>query len=141
MDTRTLETAEKHLLRSRMLFALGLFILFLAICGFLAAQAVEGEGIVRYAWLAGVILLMVACLGFGRIALRLGGDLRRGEKRVRVLKVMGKEEKKGRKYLVMEGKTYQVGEGMYAEMQRGDKVELHMGSGGFVFGLYPEETV
>ena len=139
MDIQPLAPAEKHLLRSRMLFSLGLFILLLGICAFMAAEAVDGEGMARYAWLSGVILLMVACIGFLRIAWRMGVDLRKGEKRVRTLKVMGKEEKGGRKFLLMEGKSYQVNEVMYAELKRGAKVELHMGKGGFVFGIYPKE--
>lgn len=137
VQTQSLEPAEKHLVRSRMIFSLGLFILLLALCGFMAAQAVDGEGIARYAWLSGVILLMVACVGFARISWRLGRDLIKGEKKIRVVPVMQKMEKGGKWFFQIEGKMYQVGNGLYGDVKRGEKVELHIGSGGFVFGIFP----
>lgn len=141
MEWLPLTTEEKHYIRSRFLFALGLSFLFLSASIYCAIASQETELSGRWGWLGGMLLALALVALVGRLALRMGRDLRKGEKRVVTVKVAQKLEQKGGYYIMLEGKYVQVQQNLYAELKKGDALELHRGSSGLLLQMQKASTL
>lgn len=140
MKIQALEPQEQLYLRSRMIFALALSLVFLALGILSAFQIMVAGSDMRYAWMAGLILALALTFGALRVVLRLLRDLRSGEKQV-VLGRIGLLQVKGRRAFVKVGdQSFHISSGLASNFKKGDQVSICMSRSG-VFLSIREEAV
>ncbi len=138
MEWQPLEMHEKLRLRSRLLVSLALLLTMATGAALCAIQITISDQQYRFVWMGVLIVCLAFVLGSVRLVIRLGGDIRKGEKQV----IKGKIElvkPQGRKiYVKINDAGYQL-PGFWAEhLKKGERIELSLSKSKILLGVMRE---
>ncbi len=138
MRTEPLLVEEKHFVRSRFLFAAGLWLAITTLAVFCAGQSQATIDMVRFAWLGGMILGLAASLGLGRLALRLGRSLRKGTKTIQEIPLAQKSIRGRNHFFLLDGKWTRVSPELYEQLEKGTPIAIHRAGGTLLLRIEPQ---
>ncbi len=135
MKIQSLEPQEQLYLRSRLIFAFALSLVFAALGVLSAFQIMETDNNSRYAWMAGLILALAVTFGAMRVVLRLVNDLRSGEKQV-ISGRVGLIEMKGTRAFVKVGeRSFHLSSSWAGQLKKGNEVSVFLSKSGVFLSI------